>query len=267
MSNPIDLTRCGGPFTLKNIHTKGGNKSYLPDTSPAKQYLCEVELSGNAMHCCTLKDVSCEDLPNSPIIVDGDYQNYRLAMMTIPKGFQYVNYRMDAEFNIDTSDKKARLGEEEGNGKGKGVHTLVLLHLDSKSTSFHNCIGEGNNKITSKNSPPYACAKYAISITPDTLKGMQSSNSINKPFHLFYFHNEYDNKDYYAIPLLLSQGTVAYYIIKDDNKCSKSLKKFAKLTSDNINNEKDYWTVKPKYFDYYDIFTSKTCVKPKILTT
>jgi hypothetical protein len=225
----IDLTQNYKAFKVNAVND---NKN-LP--LAAQEYLQEIMLQGSAVRCCTFKDVG-----NAlPVITDDDYINYRLAMLTLPAGFKYVDYNFDSENKVDPSDERGSL-------KDRGVHTLVLLEVsnDEGNYEFHIC-GDHDNKDKGLFSRPYACMRPAVSVMPSNAK------KTAKPFHLFYF------KKNYLIPMLMSQGSIVFYIIdaSDDEFAQKKLNEFAGEAMQRKDIGKDYWVSgEIVYSDNFDIF-------------
>lgn len=258
----IDLTRNSKPIEIKPVLV--GNR--LP--VEAQGFLQEIKLNGVNLpiRCCILKDVDPDDHQNG-IIPEGDYLDYRVAMLTLPKGAQYVNYKIENNKIVSIEKKHLSLPDD--------IHTLVMLNVDIKQLEnddnkdyieqiFHIC---DDDKLL-LGSPPYACAVNAVS--------KPISNKVNeksfKPFHLFYLKNE--KLDCFLIPLVFSQGTIIYYLIQNDASSAASLNAFIEKMSRIQNPKEEYWLIGSddpndltKYIDYlddHDIFITK--IAPKLST-
>jgi hypothetical protein len=234
----IDLTRNAQSFKVDAVD----NNQRLP--IEAKHYLHEIKLSNLIIRCCTFKDVGS----NSPVVSDGLYANYRLAMLTIPAGFEYVNYDLNPQNEvIIASEPRQKLAQ--------GVHSLALLNVynpddGEAEQAFHLC-DDKQELVSVFDSPPYACVTCVTSLIPTP----HSTN--NRHFHLFFYGG------YYFIPLVTSQGAIVYYIIAEDNV--ELLNKFAQEALSRTDTKKDFWQIRNIVaYDMLDILTSKD-VTPGIL--
>lgn len=247
----IDLTRNSQAFRVDAVD----NNPRLP--VEAQEYLHEIKLNGLTIRCCSFKDIING---TSVVVPDDSYTNYRFAKLTVPTGFQYVNYTIDGDNNVVVVNKSNALVE--------GIHSLMLLNVNKDSTleDFHIC--NSNHLIKDVfTSAPYACVKPAMSMLPT------AKNNKDKHFHLFYFKEEkvvnevIVLKVHYFIPLLMSQGTIVYYMIEEENlgQIPNALNTFAKEALSRSDTQKDFWKMESIVaYESLDILTS-TNVTPGIV--
>jgi hypothetical protein len=265
MANSIDLTKdpISPAIKIDDITTR----RRIPENHSAYQYLHEIELGDRAaIRACTLVDVPPKSQGNTDrsttVLSNGIYKNYKLALLTLPIGIQYVNFELKGNTLIFNQ-------QDIGEDLKEPIHTPILVNVFSTNQNhpFHFCVNEYEGFEELKKpmtNYPFACYEPLSSLR----------DTDEKPFHLFYIknidlfsgfgenHSFQETEDcYFMIPVLMSEGTIPFYIIKEDKVNNSHLDELNKWATEvnNVRKSKKWgahWTSRTplNYHDHLHIF-------------
>jgi hypothetical protein len=226
------------PFNVDKID----NNPIISKVAPeAGQYLQEIKLVGATIRCCVLKDVGN---PNGEDLRDGDYQGYKLSMLTLPGDNQPVNDGISyVDYEYDYQNAKLKL-KPQGKPLTNSIHTLVMLDVSitNVNSPLHFCSGSAVATGSNFTRRPYACFNFATTFR----------TSLYKPFHIFKLNvlayyatfdkpietNNKSKMELYLIPIAMSEGIIAFFTL-DTNKVTDIQKNLDELAKEIVKVSKD----------------------------
>ena len=220
--------------------------------NPADAYLQKVPLR-NAF---VFRDINSKGEDNT-----GKFSNlvklaaskFRVSILTLPVGIQYVNYEI--------TGNKITLPQQKNFGIAlrEGVNSFYAHDIDG-FFNFHICT---NIQYTM----PYGCAG-AFCISP---------NALYKPFNLFYLYLPQTGNNafflgasekplkggFYLIPMYLSNGTMFYYLFPDDGEANSKIQQYYTDFKEIQGNRTKHWET-AEILIYNDGLDILTCSKIQV---
>jgi hypothetical protein len=259
----INLSPTSKPNFTQLIIKRATTNAQLSGTQTSK-FLDEGVLVDNCIHCCFFKSDNVFNGEDAVILRD-----YRLGYIVLPQDIQYVDYEIDKDTGMIKIDSLDTSRSNYSDEKSK-EEIFTPLFFDSVSST------ESNKTTSFIQMPLHVCDRLSSAIVQPPIQGVRPNpclahgfKNANHPFHLFYLEGRLflpNNSNiisgkFYMIPLMTSEGLIAYYTIPfDENDVARRYQQQLNTMALLIKTGKNdmHWSINSE-LKYNDHLTIVTC--------